>query len=383
MEDAARVRHQAYRLQQAVRPLAAIDAGAACRSAIERPGLAALSTATKRELLGASAALGREGPRAGLVRFVEGAVFQGLAPEAKQVVLALVRAAGPRASELFAALEVVAPALPGLAARVQTTVLAAAVDRVFAAVLFKVAKHPAFRGLPVDEAIELVAYLEGPRLSPEIAPMRKNRMELLWLARRREVVQLLVSPRFAGASVDAQRAELREHLSAPVGSVAFLTANEVNGHTLVVFGSPSDPKALSYGRRWVLDPARRPIARTSSPDPSHASGWQRPERDATTTYAVTTVHTSRRDEWKLISWIEQSYTLLDDLRARHALGPTKLGGDAASFVDATLAALLRLVSGLRPALVEHGYVRAGRPLSPTKPDAEAEADRLLAAYLSA
>ncbi len=235
---------------------------------------------------------------------------------------------------------------------------------------------PGFLGLEVKDQLELVAHLVGPTTAEHIAPMRKNRLELTWSARRAELFELLRRKTFSTAKVELQVEMLRDFIHAPARDVAFLNATELNGHAVIVFGEPADARSWSYGRRWVLSADKRSTAKIYSPDPTVQSGWKKPAVDATTMYAAATVRVSRRTERLLIEWIERGFLIADDLRLR-ALGAA--GGacaQSAGFVDAALAAVLRLQPR---ATLARGYMRAGKSIAANA--TTALVDEALASFL--
>lgn len=216
---------------------------------------------------------------------------------------------------------------------------------------------PGFLALEVKDQLELLAHLRGPETAPHIAPMRKNRLELIWSARRAELFELLRRKTFATAKVELQVELLRDFMHAPAKSLVFLNATELNGHAAIVFGDPADARALSYGRRWVLSKEKRSTAKIYSPDPTVQSGWKKPAVDATTTYAAATMRISRRAERLLVEWIERGYLIADDVRVRPLGAAGNAKAESASFVDAAMTAVKKIAPG---AAVERGYMRAGK-----------------------
>ena len=208
----------------------------------------------------------------------------------------------------------------------------------------------------------LLEYLIGPEQSAEIAPMRRNRLRLLWTSRVEGLLTLLSKEVYRQARPSLRREHLRDFLHARVRRVLFLDATARNGHALVVFGDPSDRRSLSYGRRWLLGRTKRPVVRTNAPDPSHHSGWTKPMSDASVRYHGQQAVLSRHRERQLISWIETSHTFHDDLRARGKLGKQRISGEPSSFIERALEACTGICAGL-PVEMTSGVYLAGHLIS--------------------
>lgn len=211
----------------------------------------------------------------------------------------------------------------------------------------------------------LLEHLVGPALSPEIAPMRRNRMASVWASRAKELEASLSSKAYQDAPPALRVERLRDFLHAPSREVVFLDATPRNGHALVVFGDPSDRAALSYGRRWVLASDRRPRARLHAPDPSHHSGWTRPMSDASVEYFGRAYRISRHEERQLIGFVEAGHVFHDDLRAR-GLGARRVGGTPVCFVERAEAFLVSTTAARAPASTKGIYL-AGRKRTPRRP----------------
>ncbi len=237
-----------------------------------------------------------------------------------------------------------------IAAGVDHPALARAFDALLADAGFQ-ASTPA-------EQRSLVEYLLGPSLSREVAPMRGNRMRLIWTSRVESLMARLRSEEHRSARPTLAREQLRDFLHAPTSKVTFLDATARNGHAAVVFGEPFDRRALSYGRRWTLRQGQ-PVARTYAPDPSVHSGWTKPMSDASIRYHGRTVEISRFKERALIGWIEKSYIFFDDFRARGELGEQRVTGEPAPFVENVLTALEGMF-GDRPMKSTTAVYLAGR-----------------------
>ncbi|MEL7368278.1 MAG: hypothetical protein AAFN74_05155, partial [Myxococcota bacterium] len=205
----------------------------------------------------------------------------------------------------------------------------------------------------------ILEYMLGPTLSPEVAPMRRNRVRLLWANRVEALTRLLKSKSYRGAQPSLAQEHLRDFMCSPTQTVTFLDATARNGHAVVVFGEAHDRKTLSYGRRWVMGKQKRPVARTYAPDPSVQSGWTKPMSDSSIRYHGRAVRLSRRRELALINWVEKSYVFYDDLRAKGVLGELRVAGESAPLVDRVFAALEGMM-GDRPIKVVTGQYLAGR-----------------------
>ena len=160
---------------------------------------------------------------------------------------------------------------------------------------------PGLSALTAGEQRDVLGYFIGPRLARGIAPMRKNRMRLMWNGKRQDLLIQLRNPRFRRGSPDDQADTLRSFLHEPTQPLHVLNATSLNGHAVMIFGAPDDRRAMSYGRRWVA--ARGggwPQARLYAPDPTVNSGWTKPAMDARTPYAGRCYRLCRLEAWRLI-----------------------------------------------------------------------------------
>jgi hypothetical protein len=217
---------------------------------------------------------------------------------------------------------------------------------------------PGFTALGLSDQVDLLRFFAGPKLSPIVGPMRQSRIELWWRARRQELLAVTADRAFRSAQPAVQAELLRDHLHQRASNVWLLNATELNGHAVVIFGEPTDLRALSYGRRWVLSGGGKPVARLYSPDPTVASGWTKPTTDADTPYAAEKLVLSRHLVWMAIGWIEQAFSLTDDERLL-GLGPRRCSASGGPFCETIKKAIDRLAKA--PVRVERSYLRAGRP----------------------
>ena len=215
-----------------------------------------------------------------------------------------------------------------------------------------------FAGSSEAQKRALLEYLLGPTLSPEVAPMRRNRVRLIWAYRVEELSRLLTSPKHRKAKPSLAQEHLRDFLCARTQQVTFLDATARNGHAAVVFGQPNNRQTLSYGRRWVMTKRRQPVARIYAPDPSVRSGWTKPMSDASVRYFGRTLKISRRNELHLINWVEKSYLFFDDLQAKGKLGHHRVSVESATLVESALSALETMM-GDRPGKSSTGTYLAG------------------------
>lgn len=236
--------------------------------------------------------------------------------------------------------------------------------------------------LEEEEAIVLVRYLAGPKLAQDVAPMRRQRLQLFWSGRRSGLLKLIRGPRFCRLTSAQQADYLRDFLHGRRFEVFFLDATSVNGHGAVVFGAPSDPKSLSYGRRWVLAQHKKPVARIYNPDPSVRSAWRTPSDADSTAYAFSAFRISRLLELTMIEHVERTYVVSDDQR----VGTSALGAQRRMSIGQ--AELLRQSRDLLEQLAAHsggierrdGYLRGGREDVATK---KRDSNALLAQFLQA
>ena len=231
-------------------------------------------------------------------------------------------------------------------------------------------KDPGFTESNPPQQRALLDYLLGPALSSEVAPMRRNRMRLVWASRVEQLVALIRSDAHRSVRPSLAREQLRDFLHAPVQEVVFLDATARNGHAAVVFGDPSDRRALSYGRRWVLSRDKRPVARTYAPDPSAHSGWTKPMSDSSIRYHGRSVMVSRSRERALITWIEKSFVFFDDLRARGELGERPVAGESAPFVERALAALEGMYGDRKMKVTTAVYLAGRKTVGRRRPTAQ-------------
>lgn len=247
-----------------------------------------------------------------------------------------------------------------------------------------VANLPALVELHVQEQVELLRYVGGPTLAANAAPMRRQRIALFWNGRRAALIRLLRDRRFASLAPAAQAHHLRDFLHGRGLDVYFLDATHVNGHGAMVFGAPSDPKSLSYGRRWVVAKHKKPVAKLYNPDPSVRSKWQAPNGASTTEYAFTAYKISRLLELTLIDHVERAYVVSDDLRITgRALGvAARAFVGQAEFVAEVEDFLAQLAAHSGGVERRDGYLKGGEE-KVTKAEAPKVANDLLAQFLSA
>ena len=215
------------------------------------------------------------------------------------------------------------------------------------------------------EQRDVLGYYVGPRLARGIAPMRRNRMRLMWNAKRQDLLTRLRAPAFRRAPPRTQADTVQAFLREAKQPLHVLNATSLNGHAVIIFGAPDDRRALSYGRRWVA--ARGggwPQPRLYAPDPSVNSGWSKPAMDGRTPYSGLRYRLSRLEMWRLIGWIETSFVISDDQRAT-GLGPGHLGGDAKTFVEDFEKTLRNILSDARRTKGSPGCFLAGRPHDPS------------------
>ncbi len=247
-----------------------------------------------------------------------------------------------------------------------------------------VANLPALVELRTEEQVELVRYVGGPTLAANAAPMRRQRVQLFWNVRRASLIRLTRDRRFVSMPPATQAHHLRDFLHGRCLEVYFLDATHVNGHGALVFGAPSDPKSLSYGRRWVVAKHNKPVAKLYNPDPSVRSKWQTPNGAKSTEYAFTAYKISRLLELTLIDHVERAYVVSDDLRitgralgvqARSFVGQAEFVGEVAEF-------LTQLAAHSGGVERRDGYLKGGEE-KVTKAEAPKAANDLLAQFLSA
>jgi hypothetical protein len=367
LETTAQAAHRALMLHQKVSfaPPPAVPAATRARVAVD-PELARLCAAAQRALFGALAAVPPE-LAAGVRNLACDPSFQQLAERAQAALLDAC-AADPSAQTLESLLRLVpGPGYGQLDVATQVAVAKAlgSLPAVTAAarrqLLLELAACPGMIVLEPRERLDLVEWSMGPELAARAAPMRRSRLDLAWNARREELIALLASRAFRRAAPLEEAETLRDFLHQQTRTVWFLNATEINGHAVVVFGDPADPRSICYGRRWILGD-RRPVAKVMCPDPSVQSGWQHPAADGLVPYAAQKVALSRLEERALIGWIEQNYGISDDDRVSSGLGVhAAVPAAAAGMVDAAEETLRRLQSRRGPAAVESLYLRAGRP----------------------
>ncbi|MEQ8277764.1 MAG: hypothetical protein RMA76_00305 [Deltaproteobacteria bacterium] len=241
----------------------------------------------------------------------------------------------------------------------------------------------AFAVMRTEEQVDLLRYVAGPNLAANAAPMRRQRIQLFWNGRRSALLRLTRDRRFASMPAAAQANHLRDFLHGRGLELYFLDATHVNGHGALVFGSPSDPKSLSYGRRWVVAKHNKPVAKLYNPDPSVRSKWQTPKGAEDTKYAFCAYKISRHLELTLIDHIERAYVVSDDLR----ITGRALGVQARAFVRQ--AEFVTEITELLEQLAAHsggierrdGYLQGGK--ENVTEEAPKAANDLLQQFLSA
>jgi hypothetical protein len=244
---------------------------------------------------------------------------------------------------------------------------------------------PAVALLDTATQVALIEWFGGPEASPSIAAMRKSRLALAWEANQREILHAVSSSLFARLDLHRQSQALVDFLHRPCRPVWRIDATALNGHAAIVFGDPAHPRALSYGRRFVIsDRHKTPFARIHSPDPTIQSGWRKPAVDASTTYAAERILLSRLDERAVIAWIEKSQPIAEDERPGGALGARVGVADPATFIADVERLMASLAARGRGADVERCYLRAGRIVeAAVESDVDLACDRLVSAWIAA
>lgn len=227
---------------------------------------------------------------------------------------------------------------------------------------------------PAQQA-DLLRYAIGPTPAAGAAPLRVQRLQLGWSARRDLLRALLSQPGFRRARPSLQAEMLQDFLHTQDRQVWLLHATALTGHAVIVLGPPDDARALSYGRRFVRTKTGRSKAIVSMPDPTVLSGWSRPAIDAVTRYAAEGHQVSRNAELGFLCWLEANCSVIDDARANP--GPRPHRTNPHHFMPAAQDAL-RFLSGARPT---HATVLGGKVLA--EPSQGLGTMAMLQAYLSA
>ena len=350
-----------------------LASNAAFRERVRRtPALSALPLSVKRTLYLVADVLSGHSPTA-LLQVASSPAFVEDLDFARCVLALLSKDAQPDRAVLLLAKALSQKGVPSLSPSRR---------RQAAKVIVEGASHPptyvAFEVLIADRGFlassdpqkrALLDYLLGPILSFDAAPMRRNRVRLLWAGRVAALMRVLQSSAYRGATDVVATEHLRDFMCAPTQKVTFIDATPRNGHAVVIFGEAYDRKTLSYGRRWILGPARRPVPCLYSPDPSVLSGWTKPTIDASIPYHGRVVRISRRRELALVNWIEAGHLFTEDLRAGGGLGARRVTVQEANFVDRAFTALEGM-AGDRQLPVTTGIFVSGRSLAEGRAQAQ-------------
>lgn len=351
----------------------------AVRDRVEKKGL---PERTAKKLVALLASVETLDVQKSVLRIVQAETFVRLEPELQQTLVARLTRLEPdaaRLAKMFGCLQQGGLSRLDSSAQRLAVIAMTSSDSLVLRHLPELLACDGIATLGPAEQRDVLGFFVGPRLAKGIAPMRKNRMRLMWNARRQDLLTRLRAPAFRRASAQVQADTLTAFFHETVEVIHVMNATALNGHAVIVFGRPDDRRALSYGRRWVA--ARGggwPQPRLYAPDPTVSSGWTKPTMDGRTPYSARVYRVSRLESWRLVGWIESSFVISDDHRAT-GLGPGHLGGDAKSFVDDFEQTLASLVGDPKRAAGKPACFLAGRPHTP-KNEAD-DADDLLATYL--
>lgn len=382
MEHSLRVQHVLRSLHDSVASAEPhVDADVRLRVAAD-PELAGVQGAQRRRMFRAMAKTDGSG-RTSLVQLCKNGAFKDLAASDQKIVFDLFERRGARLDLLRDVTSVVC-CLSALAPSVRTTALAQ-LDRMADAPgalrgLPKVLQCAGFRQLCAGEQRDVLRWYGGPELSAQAAPMRKNRLMLAWNRNRTDLVRLVEGPKVRKAEPAAQAELLRDFFHSRDREVLFLDATRINGHSVVIFGSAADARALSYGRRWVVGSHDRPSARLYNPDPTVASGWRKPAGNQDVRYSFRAVGISRHLEWRLLEHIERAYVLVDDLQVR-SRGPVPVSVGQDRFVEEVARTLEQMMAGSGAVQSRSGTMMRGLEEKLQTPSGDVDAK--LEAFLSA
>jgi hypothetical protein len=322
--------NRAQILHARVRPSAVVAAQSALHRELDAVGLKRLAL---RAVLRLAMQLGGAA-RAIVIGMSRDPAFLLLPPQLQLGVVRALQQVGEGEELHEIARLAIDPSFGGLSLAVAEAIVRALADHPHTSLscdLLQLIRRPYFRRLSERQALKLIAYAAGPRPSPSIAPLRRERLESFAAVRRADLIS---------------RENAVDFLAEPV-VVWFLDASSVNGHAAIVFGPPRDPSSLSYGFRWVACRGM-PVARAYSPDPVIAAGWR---RDAA--YAAEKVTLPRRIEPLLIAWIEQSYAIAGDRQNGVRPPPSPAG-----LYQAALDAAIQLAQG--KVKIDRSIVRGDR-----------------------
>ncbi len=365
-ESAFQSLYIASKLHRDVRESADADTGAEVRRAVNSDAqLSELSEPTRRAIKRAASVLSDKGSRTALLKLCRESAFAELDVTTQRETLGLLQREGERAPVLPAVASAMkAPMFSKLAPVGKWAAISAMAKLAGTGAARELLQLLGVRGLvqlkPQEQRV-LLGYFRGIVFAKEVAPMRKSRLELVWNNRRRELSRFVRAPSFVRSKPQEQASLLLEFLHGRCEEVFFVDATGVNGHGTVVFGDPSNPRNISYGRRWVVSKSGSPVARIYNPDPTVQSKWQHPQSNAKVRYVFKAIKVSRLVSWRLLNTIEKTFPITDDERARPGMlgqrPPCPAKGTFLSEVESILVSLCARSGKLE---VRSGYMQAGR-----------------------
>ncbi len=199
----------------------------------------------------------------------------------------------------------------------------------------------AFAALASPEQLELLAYADGPRASRHAVRGRQAELDRTWAPCRQALAEAVADADLLGLGAQS----LRSFLADPTQELWIYESTHYRWHAVVVLGDPDEAASLAYGQRWHLHGGSAVRPRVHSPDRRWSTGWMEPGTEATLAYTHKCTMLSRREELKLVSWLENNFVINEDPASRaRRLGPVRIHDNAYSFAEEVLHTLVAVTA---------------------------------------